>query len=474
MVFSSYAFLTRFLPAVLVTYYLLSRVKNSLWQRVFLIAASLFFYACDHPSYLLLIAVSMAGNYAAASGIHRLRGNGRTRILSLGVLFNLLLLGYFKYLDFLTDTVNRLTGSSFPLRRIALPLGISFFTFQQISFLVSVWRGEERVERLRDYCLFVTFFPQLVAGPIVLYGEMIPQFKDQRNRFFHAPSFAEGIYIFSIGLFKKAVLADTLALLADNGFSMEAPGLAAAWAASLSYTLQIYFDFSGYSDMAVGLGRLFNIRLPFNFRSPYQSESVTEFWRRWHITLGRALRTFVYIPLGGSRRGLARTCGNLLVTFFLSGLWHGAGWTFVLWGLLHGVCMVLERLAGDRLRAVPRPLRTGGTFLVVNALWVLFRAETFSQAAAIYRGMLSFSRPGLRELASLAYDSVINFPAVVDIAYVALLLAGLLLVVFRCRNSAERLDGLVLNRRSMLEAAVLFSVSVLCLSRNSVFIYFNF
>ena len=280
MVFSSYVFTLAFLPAVLLAYYALSHLKNGVWQRVFLIAASLFFYAYYNIKYLILILASIAVNYFLASRMQKAGGRARKVLLTAGVLFNIALIGYFKYYDFFVSNINAVFGSSFALKHILLPLGISFFTFQQLSFLVSVYRGEEKVERLRDYCLFVTFFPQLVAGPIVLYSEMIPQFKDESRRFFNAENFAAGVWMFAVGLFKKAVLADTLAFFADNGFGMAAPGLAAAWCTSLSYTLQIYFDFSGYSDMAVGLGRMFNIELPFNFLSPYRSESITEFWRR--------------------------------------------------------------------------------------------------------------------------------------------------------------------------------------------------
>ena len=474
MVFSSYTFVAAFLPAVVLLYYLLSRLKNGIWQRVFLIAASLFFYGYDNPKYIPLILTSIAVNYIVALGIQRSSGRRAKALLAIGVLFNVGLIGYYKYYDFFIENLNALTHSSFALKHIALPLGISFFTFQQLSFLVSVYKGEEKVERLRDYCLFVTFFPQLVAGPIVLYSEMIPQFKDSGKRYFDAERFASGIYIFAIGLFKKAFIADSLAVFVDNAFGMDRLGLAAGWAASLSYTLQIYFDFSGYSDMAVGLGRMFNIDLPFNFRSPYQSESITEFWRRWHITLGRALSTYIYKPLGGNRNGLSRTCINLFLTFLVSGLWHGAGWTFVLWGAFHGGFVVLERIFSERLNRVPRAVRTGGTFLIVNALWVLFRADSFAQALKVYRGMVDISNVAFGQLADVVLDGNINFPAVLDYAYILGAFSILLLLVFRCRNSEQMLEDFSLTKKTLLAGIALFCVSVLCLSRNAVFIYFNF
>ena len=475
MVFSSYVFILVFLPVVLSGYYALSRLKKGIYQRLFLIGASLFFYGYYNVKYLALIILSIAVNYAAALAIEKHRGKAGRGFMIAGVLFNIGLIGYFKYYDFFIENINLITGSNFALRHLLLPLGISFFTFQQLSFLVSVRRGEEKVGDLKDYCLFVTFFPQLVAGPIVLYGEMMPQFRDERRRFFCADNFAAGVYLFSIGLFKKAVIADTLALFADNGFGMMNLGLAAGWMTALSYTLQIFFDFSGYSDMAVGLGKMFNIDLPFNFLSPYRSESITEFWRRWHITLGRALGAYVYRPLGGNRKGLARTCLNLFLTFLVSGIWHGASWTFVVWGALHGFFVVLERIADRPLRRIPKAIRVCGTFLIVTALWVLFRAEGFGQAVEVWKGMVSFGNIGLAQLNTVAGQAAfIDFPVSVDIAYVLGLVAVLLILVFRCRNTSDLLARFTPARRTLFFAAFLFTVSLLCLTRESVFIYFNF
>ena len=475
MVFSSFPFLLVFLPLVLAGYYALSHVKNDIYQRLFIILASLFFYGYQNPKYLVLILASIAVNYLIAIAIQKTEGKKAKLFLTLGVLFNVALIGYYKYYDFFIENINLVAGTDFVLKRIMLPLGISFFTFQQLSFLVSVYQGEEKVGKLRDYALFVLFFPQLVAGPIVLYSEMIPQFKDQERRYFNSENFAAGLYIFAMGLFKKAVLADTLCVFADNGFAMENHGLAAAWATTLSYTLQIYFDFSGYSDMAVGLGKMFNIDIPFNFLSPYQSESITQFWRKWHITLGRALSTYVYKPLGGNRKGLTRTCINLLLTFLVSGFWHGASWTFILWGGLHGVFMVAERLLGKRREIVPKVIRIFATFLVVNVLWVLFRGENIGQTMEIYRGMVAFDNVALSQLDLIMGETAnINFPVTFDIAYIGTMIVALLFVVFGCKNSAFRLEHYIANNKTALTAAALFAVAILCLSRESVFIYFNF
>ena len=474
MVFSSYLFLFAFLPLVLGGYYLLSLFKNPIYQRLFLIGASLFFYGYFNPSYLLIIVVSIFINYLLASCISGSNGTFQTVLFWLGVLFNVWLLGYFKYRDFFVENINTLFHTSFVLKHIALPLGISFFTFQQLSFLVSIRKGEEKLERFDDYCIFVLFFPQLVAGPIVLYSEMVPQFKDPQRRYWNWENASKGMYIFIIGLFKKAVIADTLALFADTGFASQSLGFCAAWATSLSYTFQVYFDFSGYSDMAVGLGKLFNIDLPFNFRSPYQSESISEFWRRWHITLGRALQSYIYFPLGGSRNGKLRTYRNLLLTFLVSGLWHGAAWTFVLWGLLHGLVNTLERVFAKPLSHVPHWVRVGCTFLIVNALWVLFRAESFESAAVVYRGMVNFGNLNLLQVGYLAVDGFVGVPLAMNTAYVLAALAALTLVCFRAKNSCRMLEDFTWRKVTMWATAILFSIALVHLSRESVFIYFNF
>lgn len=294
MVFSSYEFILIFLPVTVTGYFLLSLASNVIWQKIFLLGASLFFYGYYHVGYLCLITVSMLVNYVIALALQtqtNVKPILRRILFTLGVLVNVGLIGYYKYFDFFISSVNTFSGTDLTLHNILLPLGISFFTFQQLSFLIAVYKWEEAVDNFLNYCLFVTFFPQLVAGPIVLYTEMIPQFSDEKKRYFNADSFASGLFFLAVGLFKKAVVADTLAVFVDNGFGLDEMGLIGGWVTSISYTLQIYFDFSGYSDMAIGLGKLFNIELPSNFDRPYLSESISVFWRRWHMTLGRALST---------------------------------------------------------------------------------------------------------------------------------------------------------------------------------------
>ena len=475
MVFSSYVFVAAFLPAVLIIYYLLSKLKSGVYQRLFLIAASMFFYGYFNPSYLPIIILSIAVNYCFAIGVQR-GGRAKKPIFIIGVLFNVFLLGYFKYYDFFIENINAVFSSSFTLRHIVLPLGISFFTFQQLSFLISVYKGEEKVGQLLDYSLFISFFPQLVAGPIVLYSEMMPQFKDESRRYFSTENFSAGLYLFAIGLFKKAYIADTLAVFADNGFGLTGLGFIPAWATALSYTLQLYFDFSGYSDMAVGLGRMFNIDIPFNFDSPFKSQSITEFWRRWNITLGRALGTYIYKPLGGNRKGRGRTYLNLFATFFISGLWHGAAWTFVIWGCLHGLVTVIERTMKEHKLAqnVPSWLRVAVTFVIAVVLFVIFRADGMEQAGRMYSQMIDFAHPGFSQLASVVGVGVLNFPAAIDYVYILGMHAVLLFIVFRAENSKGMYQKFKRTPATAAYAAVAVAISLLTLSRQSVFIYFNF
>jgi len=339
-------------------------------------------------------------------------GSARRRIvLTVGVVFNLGLLFYFKYVDFFIANLNLLRDESVPLLDVVLPLAISFFTFQQIAYLADAYGREVREHGLLDYTLFVTFFPQLIAGPIVHHRQMMPQFVRVRNYVPDWRNISLGVFVFSMGLFKKVVIADGFAVWANAGFGSEnALGLYEAWGTSLAYTFQLYYDFSGYSDMAIGAALLFNIRLPINFNAPYQAVNIQDFWRRWHITLSNWLRDYVYIPLGGNRVGSFRTYNNLLVTFLLGGLWHGAAWTFVLWGALHGLALAAHRLWSSLGFRMPRALGWGLTFLFANFTWVFFRAESFDQAQRILAGM--FGRNGIETSGDqfVAFEQLTGWP----------------------------------------------------------------
>ena len=406
MLFNSFAFILIFLPVVLAGSALLGRIGARRAAVGWLLSASLFYYGWWNPIYLLLIGGSVLANYAIGTWLRSAK-RARRAGLWLGVSANLGLLGYYKYSGFFSGNLEALgiIESGLSASAIVLPLAISFFTFQQITYLVDSSRGAVTDTGLLDYALFVTFFPQLIAGPIVHHTEMMPQFARSDFRI-RSADLSAGLTFFIIGLFKKVVIADGIAQwstpLFDAALLGDSLGFADAWVAALGYSLQLYFDFSGYSDMAIGLARMFGIHLPWNFYSPYKATSAIEFWRRWHITLSRFLRDYVYITMGGNRRGPSRRYVNLFVTMLLGGLWHGAGWTFVLWGALHGFYLVANhgwravRVALHwevRSSLATRFLARTSTFIAVVFAWVLFRAESLPASIRIWSAMLPFG-PG--------------------------------------------------------------------------------
>jgi alginate O-acetyltransferase complex protein AlgI len=406
MLFSSYTFLFQFLPATVLAFAAARRHSPRAGILV-LAGASLFFYGAWRPIYLLLLLASVAVNFGL--GLRMEDPLRRRTIGTFGVALNLAVLCYFKYTNFILDSVTTLTGAPLPFVNIILPLGISFFTFQQIAYLVDVMRGAKVERDIVSYTLFVSFFPHLIAGPLVHHAEMIPQFKRGRTGRSSVLA-ARGLAIFAAGLFKKVVIADNLAQFVSPVFAhLDAGGgvtTSWAWLATSAYTLQIYFDFSGYSDMAVGLALLFGIRLPVNFRSPYKATSIIDFWRRWHITLSRFLRDYLYIPLGGNRLGEARRYLNLLVTMLLGGLWHGAGWNFLIWGGLHGVYLCINHLWQAWRGSLISPsgpfakgLSWAITFFAVMLAWVFFRAKTLEGAWQMLSSLFGF------EASSSAYAS---------------------------------------------------------------------
>ncbi len=398
MVFSSLTFLCVFFPAVFLLYYLLPSMpaKNTL-----LIISSLLFYAYGEPVYVLLMAGSASLNYLYGLWIGR--AGKKKPVLALAVGTNFLILGIFKYADMLIDTCNRLTGAQFPLIRVSLPIGISFFTFQALSYLIDVYRGQVKAQKnYAHMLLYISFFPQLIAGPIVKYHDIERQIS---NRTFDLEQTAEGFRRFIVGLSKKVLLSNTAALAADAVFAAELAqvGALAAWIGAVSYLFQIYFDFSGYSDMAIGLGRMFGFTFQENFNYPYISCSVQEFWRRWHISLSTWFKEYLYIPLGGNRKGRVRTYVNKLFVFFCTGLWHGADWTFVIWGLYHGLFLLLEGILP--VKKLPRALGHVYTMLVVCAGFVIFRADTLSQGAALI-GKMFTGLPAGRDTMGFALQQI--------------------------------------------------------------------
>jgi alginate O-acetyltransferase complex protein AlgI len=405
MVFSSPIFLFGFLPLLLAVYFVLPlRLRNGL-----LLGCSLIFYAWGEHQYLAVLLASIAVNYPFGRLLDRVQGaRGRRLAVALAVAVNLGLLAAFKYADFLVANLNVLLAAcdiaALPLPGLHLPLGISFITFHALSYVLDVYRREVRaLKDPVDFALYVSFFPQSIAGPIVRYHDVAGQLV---RRVVGREGFAAGARQFILGLSKKMLIANTLAGPADALFALPGPALTAglAWLGAIYYTLQIYFDFSGYSDMAIGLARLFGFEFKANFDYPYASRSVTEFWRRWHISLSSWFRDYLYIPLGGNRRGAARTCLNLAVVFFLCGLWHGASWTFVFWGFYHGGFLVLERLGFGRvLERLPGPLRRCYLLLAVTVGWVFFRAATFGGAIALLRAMAGLGDASAVEYTTSAY-----------------------------------------------------------------------
>ncbi|MGK5011075.1 MBOAT family O-acyltransferase [Janthinobacterium sp. MDB2-8] len=461
MLFNSFAFLFGYLPIVLAGYFLLDRWASSASWRLapamWLALASLFFYAWWDVRYLPLLLVSICVNYGAGRLIGASAGATRKRVLVAALALNLGLLAYYKYANFFIDSLNAVAiaaagtdTASLPWHGLAiiLPIGISFFTFTQIAFLVDCYRGEVREYRFIHYVLFVSYFPHLIAGPVLHHRDMMPQFADPANAHPRAANFAIGLSIFTIGLAKKVLIADNLSPLAMPVFAAGAsPTLIEAWIGVLAYTFQLYFDFSGYSDMAIGLSRLFGVKLPLNFNSPYKAANIADFWRRWHMTLSRFLRDYVYIPLGGSRHGEAMRYRNLMLTMLLGGLWHGAGWTFVIWGGLHGLYLVLQQ-AWQRVFGAARAHWWPGvlTFLAVMLAWIFFRAPDVATACDIAGALVgangvSLPRGLASHAASLAQWGL--HPAFDGIRWIELagpglpVLLGAMLLAFRAPNTQE-------------------------------------
>lgn len=395
MLFNSFEFIFFFLPFTFLVYFFLLHRRLLIGSKSFLVFASLFFYSWWDIAYLPLILTSMLFNYAIGNSLNenfsKVQLHKKT-LLVLGIFFNLGLLGFFKYMDFFIENFNALINADISLMHLALPLAISFFTFQQIAYLVDSYQGETNEYDFLNYALFVTFFPQLIAGPIVHHKEMMPQFASRWNMVMRYKNVAAGLFVFSLGLFKKVAIADSFAVWATQGFDHSATlNMLEAWATSLSYTFQLYFDFSGYTDMAIGAALLFNIRLPVNFNSPYKARNIQDFWRRWHITLSRFLRDYIYIPLGGSYHGNVRTYENLMMTFLLGGLWHGAGWTFVFWGFLHGMASVVFHFWKNLALPMNGIIAWFITFNFINISWVFFRAKEWDDAIKVLKGMVGIS-----------------------------------------------------------------------------------
>jgi D-alanyl-lipoteichoic acid acyltransferase DltB (MBOAT superfamily) len=481
MLFNSYIFVLLFLPLVLVGYFGLNHFGKYTLANLFLIGMSLWFYGYYNPSYLLVIGCSILFNYGISRLIIRTEGITQKCLLAVGIAANAASIFYFKYYDFFADNVNRVFGTSFVIRNVVLPLGISFFTFQQISYLVDTYRGETKDYGFIEYALFVAYFPQLIAGPIVLHKEMIPQFREEKRRKIDYHNMSHGLYIFAIGLFKKVLIADTLSQAVSWGFgTVDDLSWVEALIVSVSYTLQLYFDFSGYCDMAMGIACMMNIGLPQNFNSPYRSTSIVDFWSRWHMSLTRFLREYIYFPLGGSRAGNVKTYRNIMVVFLVSGIWHGANWTFIVWGLIHGIFNCLNRLTKNLWEKVPKAIRWLVNFAIVNVLWVIFRADDLKQAGQFLRRMISFGnfeiREALAECFKLREFSIFLPGQICGITTSYYLMWVMLIIVLvlsvKARNSSEIVFQETKGRAAA--TVILLVWSILSFSGVSEFLYFGF
>lgn len=465
MVFSSLIFLCGFLPVTIIGY----RLLPQRFRNLFLLVMSLLFYAWGEPIYILLMAASILVNYLGGlfvANAQRRRPSGGKFALAVTSIIDIGLLGFFKYTDFIIGTVNSLADAGLSLLKIALPIGISFYTFQAMSYVIDVYRKEVRVQRsLINFAMYVTLFPQLIAGPIVRYADVENQIEKRND---NAAMFWSGVVRFSIGLAKKALLANQAGKLWDTISAQADIPAATAWLGAIAFTFQIYFDFSGYSDMAIGLGRMFGFEFVENFRYPYQSDSITDFWRRWHITLSTWFREYVYIPLGGNRKGKGRQIFNLFVVWALTGLWHGAGWNFLCWGLYFFVLLVLEKnFLLDLLKKLPAIFRHLYALVLIVLGWVLFAIEDFSALGTYCRSLFGGSG-GYNEQTLYLLGSYAVLLVIMAIASTEL---PARIGKFFCKHAGE---GAVVLETVWTIAMLVLSVSAIVADSYNPFLYFRF
>lgn len=466
MLFNSYVFIFLYLPITLFVYFFLNKKRLTIAASSWMLFSSLFFYSYWDLNYLPLILGSILFNYTIGSLIveadqMKKSAFSKKAIFVFGLAGNIVLLSYFKYMDFFIGNINLMLGTEIELLKIVLPLGISFFTITQIAFLVDAYEGLVEEKKLLNYALFVTFFPHLLAGPILHHAEMMPQFDRPRNRVLNYKNLSLGLFLFVIGLSKKVIIADELSGFVKIAFDQsQALSFADAWVASLGYTLQLYFDFSGYSDMAIGLGWMFNITLPVNFNSPYQATNIIDFWKRWHMTLTHFITTYVYTPIlrGIGKITFAKSLVAVFLAMFISGVWHGAGWTFVIWGSLHALALVINHIWKKKKLKMPAWLGWAVTFLFINTTFVFFRAADLETAFRIFRGMAGMNGLPLGE----KLEDLLTPVAI-----------ALLIALFG-RNSMEWVKKFVPNWRYAIVTAVLTAWCLLSLSRVSEFLYFQF
>jgi alginate O-acetyltransferase complex protein AlgI len=495
VLFNSFEFIFVFLPVSFFIYFYLNKKKLLKVAKVFLVLTSLFFYSWWNIAYLPLIIISILFNYTINKSMINCVGSSnlfysKKTLLKVGLIFNIGLLVYFKYMDFFISNTNSLINADIELLNLALPLAISFFTLQQIAYTVDTYEGLVKERNFLDYAIFVSFFPQLIAGPIVHHKEMMPQFANIRNKVINYKNIAMGLFIFSIGIFKKVIIADTFAQWASFGFdSSTTLNFIEAWATSLSYTFQLYFDFSGYSDMAIGAALLFNVRLPQNFNSPYKAISIIDFWQRWHITLSKFITTYIYTPIIKSFRKLTfeKAMFATFITFLIAGLWHGASWMFIIFGLLHGAGLIINQYWKKYWKKkskinINKQLSWFITFNYINITFVFFRANDWTDAKKVLGGMFDLKNIILPKMLESKLPFLNNYGIEFGVwarninggmlTIVWIIIGFAIILLFR--NSMEKLYSFEMNYKTVFFSSIFFIISVLSLSRVTEFLYFNF
>lgn len=475
MIFSTYRFIFLFLPVTFFGYFILNRFRYYSVAKIWLIIASLYFYGQGSPAFFPFFLASITGNYIIGTAMTRMEGSQtiqRKILLGIGLAGNIGLLGYYKYTDFFIENYNLLTGSDYALKHIVLPIGISFFTFQLIAFLVDSYRGETKQYDIINYLLFITFFPQLIVGPIIHHGEIVPQFEDERNLKLNYDNLAKGLFLFSIGCAKKILLADPMTTNAQSFFnSVPAnPDLLLTWFSSIEYTISYYFDLSGYADMAIGLGLMFNIHIPQNFDSPYKARNFQDYWRRWHITLSRFLSTYIFRSVYKKDCKWRNYYIATMVTFLVSGFWHGAGWTFVVWGLVNGFFVCVASWMKRKGWSLPAWLAYPLTAVGVILARVLFVSSSFTDAWNVYKGMLNFASLGTGLSAVLS--SVWNFVKWHKSSGLILVIG--IIICWFLPNSKKMTEKFRPSLWTALYAGGLMLICVMQMNKVVQFLYFQF
>jgi D-alanyl-lipoteichoic acid acyltransferase DltB (MBOAT superfamily) len=468
MLFNSPEFIYFFLPFSITAWWALQRMKREQDAQWLVVICSIYFYGWWDTRYVPLLVGNALGNFYLGQKISQTKSK---TLLAAGLIVNVGLLGYFKYADFFIENWNVLAGSQNSLLHLILPLGISFFTFQVIAYLVDCYKGYVSDFNLRRFAFSISFYPHLIAGPILHYSDVMPQLRGRIA--FDARQFSQGLFIFAVGLFKKSVIADRIAEKVDPLFAAHTMlQFFESWVSAVGYGLQVYFDFSGYSDMAIGIGLMFGIILPQNFNSPYQANSIADFWKRWHMTLSRFLRDYVYIPLGGNRCGFGRGLFAAAITMIIGGFWHGAAWTFVLWGVLHGLFIGIHRLWMKAGVKMAEPLAIAITFLFVTVAWVVFRAESVTQAISIWKGMLGINGFAIPSVVSGFCQTCAQTTLITGMEFVqgAILLA-ICLEYVNAQKAAQQLEP---NFKNLAYFTTLFFTSIWLSGSHESFIYWQF